>query len=1431
MELQYKITPLQERLSIEIEPEQTIAQIFEQAIPRPYWDMLKPQFHTHKDLPDYSGKIECYRAIVNGEIIPLEKWEYSVIEIGDEIQILPFSAGWIKGALISAAFTFAGVLIGGGSIGLALALAALTFANVAVLYYLAPRPPKASSESPTYKVEGIGNRPRPWQAVPQVFGQVRFFPPQAARTYLETSGKNQYLRFLLDFGIGPVATEDYRIGSIPMDRYKGIDYDTHFNPTALNWYTGIHREEDFEITLGTGWTSIETSDNATEAITQIKFPFGLGRIEGTSVRSKSVRLSYRYRPVGGEWSAVQNTATSDDIVFLAEGEASLYDLPDAYVPATDTRFDFFRNVIPNLNAGQRAILVGPEEDEWMGRTLLSIDPVLIYFPDSTATNNAELRAADGSSFSLAGYGIGIRINGGTQFRAGGVSSAFTTLLNKINLSIPDGINDGDKVEIAIAETIPFSTPRRTSSTAGQITQANFTIKAKTRSPYYHGHRIVFPTSGRYEIAFKRNSTESTNLLDLERVVIDSLQTIKPEFPIKVPNHSFIEGRIKATDQLSGRIDNLTCLAFSQVEVHNGTGAWTDDSSWVPTATRNPAWHCVAVLRDGGARAVSRLSISESWRDFAAHCDTRGYQFNGVLDSIQTKRDAIAQILELTHAQISVSNGQYGVVWNDATAPITQIFSPRNSGSMSRSVNYLDKLHGIRVSYQDPARDWTIQEVIAYAQGYSESNADLFESREVIGITSREQAVRYGRFILAEREHRPVIYNWTAAWDALVCTRGDRVALQSYSIGVRAASGRLKIVENLQDFICFVLDVPYSDIVDVFSLYTARISTRDGVLNIPRIYYDISLGPNFNLEGFCINPSISPEGFSALRSAIDSGQVQEGDHCIIGEQGQDSIDVRIQEIRYTAEGTASLIGTDWNVSTIHTAEDTGTIPDYDPSIPDILPLQGTTAPEPPVIEEVRADIQGVPGDGNYNAGILIKFLARAVSETPNLKLHIVIQSRQGGDTRSEVFPASIISHRFDNCQIGASYRVLAWYENEEGVRSASATRSVLVYGLSDTVHLPTSFSANAIAGIGTRIFSWTYPLGTSVKSIKLAYASGSNQTSGFTHLATIDAGAGTFESIRPVGTGNFTIQYISIDAGGVRESDAGYYNANFAVDTQNPDIVAERGPGVFTVQVLGFKGWDNTSDGVNANAVANMATPGDNLIGDVVTIVESNPASGVNPVVESRVWNIGSGGVADWNMISNWIDGHLVVGGSVNSVFDITAGRNIQSSNYIPNTRGFIFRSDGTAELDGLSIRGTLSAAVIDDVIKSGFAWTGTEDFDFVRQVPSFINQPGYGYRRLIIKFDDTENWTSFGIYSIAGSVRRFNYFRRVHINTGNFQSDSYNPYFFSAGSTIDDNERIRISNRSDVPSNELWLEIAHFAFISESYATRVYYQVLGFRDN
>jgi hypothetical protein len=196
--------------------------------------------------------------------------------------------------------------------GAAIAMA-VTYAASALF---GPRPVQNRAESASYSISAARNGLAPYQTVPVVLGTHRMVPPYGAAPYTEIVGNDQFLRFVLVWGYGPVDVSQIKIGNTPIEDFTDVDVEHDFNGSAstLGLYPGDVSQDDLSIRLTTSFVSRTTALNTTEIGITITFATGLFESNSKGKRvSASARIVGEYRLVGaGSYTAWFDKTYSDD---------------------------------------------------------------------------------------------------------------------------------------------------------------------------------------------------------------------------------------------------------------------------------------------------------------------------------------------------------------------------------------------------------------------------------------------------------------------------------------------------------------------------------------------------------------------------------------------------------------------------------------------------------------------------------------------------------------------------------------------------------------------------------------------------------------------------------------------------------------------------------------------------------------------------------------------------------------------------------------------------------------------------------------------------------------------------------------------------------------------------------------------------------------
>lgn len=257
---------------------------------------------------------EHISAFIGGDYIPQDLWAktrpksgssiYLRVTLQDPISIISILASAAAPAIVSTVFP----TLVAGSFAAAVAGAAIAIAiTYAAAALFGPRPTQSRTESPSYNLSAARNGLTPYAPVPVVLGTHRMVPPYGAAPYTEIVGNDQYLRFILIWGYGPVDVTSIKVGNTAIEDYSGVQMEHDFAGSAstLGLYPADATQEDLTIRLTTTYTSRTTALNTTEFGMTVTFTQGLFRANDGGGRSNiSVQLIGEYRLVGsGTWLA------------------------------------------------------------------------------------------------------------------------------------------------------------------------------------------------------------------------------------------------------------------------------------------------------------------------------------------------------------------------------------------------------------------------------------------------------------------------------------------------------------------------------------------------------------------------------------------------------------------------------------------------------------------------------------------------------------------------------------------------------------------------------------------------------------------------------------------------------------------------------------------------------------------------------------------------------------------------------------------------------------------------------------------------------------------------------------------------------------------------------------------------------------------------
>jgi hypothetical protein len=218
--------------------------------------------------------------------------------------IAPYVAAWAGQAVSAGGLglsTAAANAVGGAVAGLAgAAIAAIGSALVGT-----PSAPslafdlrRSPEESPTFSISSARNRVARFSPIPVVLGTHKAVPPYGAAPYTEVVGDDQYLRFVVVWGYGPVSVSDIKIGNTAIENFEDVEVEDDFTGTldSLTLYPQDAEQEDLSLLLDTDFQTRTTATDVDELGITISWPQGLVRFSNQGVRQNhSVTVTAEYK--------------------------------------------------------------------------------------------------------------------------------------------------------------------------------------------------------------------------------------------------------------------------------------------------------------------------------------------------------------------------------------------------------------------------------------------------------------------------------------------------------------------------------------------------------------------------------------------------------------------------------------------------------------------------------------------------------------------------------------------------------------------------------------------------------------------------------------------------------------------------------------------------------------------------------------------------------------------------------------------------------------------------------------------------------------------------------------------------------------------------------------------------------------------------------
>jgi len=634
---------------------------------------------------------------------------------------------------------------------------------------------------------------------------------------------------------------------------------------------------------------------------------------------------------------------------------------------------------------------------------------------------------------------------GTVTKQDGESAIRTTDTDadEISIDIVGALYSVNKDAKTTGATVDFKIEYREVGTTTWIVQEEtFSVFSAKKETIRRGYRWKVPT-GQYEVRLTRKQTTHSNTSAVQNELTwNALRTVRSVRAFDEDGTVVMALRIRATDQLNGQIDNLAVKATSVLDVWNG-------SAWVPEPTDNPAW----IYADIWSGTANRRPVPKDDLDivslvnWASYCEDNEFTYNSVVDNRTTTLEIAQEVAAAGLASWAfLPDSKIGVVQDVVQSIPKMIISPRNSFNFGFETSAIDLPEALRVQFVDPDT-YENTERLVFDDGFSESNAQKYESIQAKGVTDPDQAWKYGRYHLAQQRLRPERFNFSQDVQHLRYKRGDLLTIQHDVILVGLFSGRVVDLELDQAGFATQLTLDERiEGIDLTKQYGVKIQRKDGSIatsTINLIFSETEVtqaedygqitgsitdqedwglltqgSTDFDNYGNIISDTFGIELNSPLAN------IEKDDLVIFGEVGRESIDVKVTEIQPQGDFIAQVTCVPASDNILDAI--TGNIPAYDPVITEPVD-PSNVVPQVPIIDSpsIRAgatSVSSVSRDGEGSPSVSLYVSIAPVAQF-GAGVETQVRFREQGTSNWTVLePQSGSVVRIDDINVGTTYEI-------------------------------------------------------------------------------------------------------------------------------------------------------------------------------------------------------------------------------------------------------------------------------------------------------------------------------------------------------------------------------------------------------------------------
>lgn len=564
------------------------------------------------------------------------------------------------------------------------------------------------------------------------------------------------------------------------------------------------------------------------------------------------------------------------------------------------------------------------------------------------------------------------------------------------------------------------------------------------------------TNGQYDIRVTRVSTDWGGAVAESQIGALTWTTIRSirYSTVSTTGSKKFAMRIKATDQLSGQISQLSTVISQPIPVWH-----PDTNTWVTEFSNNPAfifrWLALeAPCVPDRYHLDADFIIDEDIIEWAVDCANKEFCYSNALDQPTTIYQLFKDVCAAGRAVFNIHDGRYTVVRDQLQTVPVQVFTPRNSWSFGGTRAFPDQIHAFRVQFINPEANYQQDEIIVYDDGYGDVTmvaadptlqlATKFEQLAIAGCTNANAAWRLGRYNLAVARRRPNTYSWNADIEYLVCARGNLVHVANDIIGVGLSWGKIKDLSlNGDGLVIGVTTDEEMDPVDDGTVYGLRIRRQDASVVYSQVTFT-QFGP----------------GIKAATLVTPASNINPDDLFVFGVLNQDVIPLVITKIEPDTDISAKITAVDAAFDVLNA--DAGTPPPWTSQITGQPWLDAPNPPDLLIVDSSQA--VSTANDAGTTAPIMRATISGSWSGPQSVD-HIEVRWRRAdtvGAWSTVSIPPNQASLDIDGTDRGVSYQIEARSVGTNGEPSAWVQETHIVADANQPPADPINLAALSIA---------------------------------------------------------------------------------------------------------------------------------------------------------------------------------------------------------------------------------------------------------------------------------------------------------------------------------------------------------------------------------